>query len=370
MKVCMFYLSCFFLSFSTHCFSLLAFWPSLILGMIAPEDKQETFYSSLTERNEYRLPVKSKVDLDKKKERGVANGKSYFLIEFLGDHNFAWVSRRNIIQTFDASEDPNVRRVNSKSYRDAVAEATKALAEHVATGRSGIAAKDNNDGKADNTLVVTNVNTKPTGDADATDSDTDDEGTTTTSPMKNQLNPSLKAVITPVSAAMSTRAQTRHSPKTTAPIISTDEQVERSSIFTQTEMNTGVDDSRESEVGGEALPNDKTTYKATSTKKKSEQKQDVANKKRKVDSNESRNCHRQQQQDAIVTKAASSLSFSDRICRVEEAVLGATTISSNTINGGGGHINRIHNLESKIFAPDDQVPANLVRRLEALEQFL
>ena len=335
------YLICFVL-FCLLTQIVLAFWPSLILGMIAPGDEQEISYSSLTERNECRLPFNYKVELDKRKEKGVADGHSYFLIEFLGGHAFYWISRKNIIQTFDASENPNKNKksdVYSPLYSDAVDEATEVLIEHVinqegimvttaATGRSGIA--DNNDGKADYTSVATNVDAKITGNTNATEndkkehtlkskrpadwegipnerlprdrtwpegwikriyarrngkaqdrywyspegnkfrsltevakflenSDKDTDSTKTASPTENRSNHSLRAVITPVSAAMSTR--------------------EQRSIFRQTKRNTGVDDSRESEVAGEVLPNDKTTYNATSTKRKAEQKQDVASKR-------------------------------------------------------------------------------------------
>jgi hypothetical protein len=131
-----------------------AFWPALVLGIIAIEEQRESWHTALTERNEARLPAKIKTGLTKAKRKAEqetdqqsteeADPQSYFLVEFLGGHDFSWVKKCNTHQSFNASEDPNdndslrSRKVSrsdiknatrTKTYRTAINEATKAIEE-------------------------------------------------------------------------------------------------------------------------------------------------------------------------------------------------------------------------------------------------
>lgn len=93
------------------------YWPSLVLGILAPEDQKEEWHNYLTKRNEARLPEKLRQELQagrKKAEQcirrqstGHAERMSFFLVEFLGTHEFIWVREADIIENFDPDEDPN-----------------------------------------------------------------------------------------------------------------------------------------------------------------------------------------------------------------------------------------------------------------------
>ncbi|KAL3920604.1 MAG: hypothetical protein SGILL_003178 [Bacillariaceae sp.] len=93
------------------------FWPALVLGIMAPDDQKEDWHSALTERNETRLPSKLKILLSSGKRRaeqalkrqgmGQAEPQSYFLVEFLGTHEFIWVREADIVENFNPEEDPN-----------------------------------------------------------------------------------------------------------------------------------------------------------------------------------------------------------------------------------------------------------------------
>jgi len=93
------------------------FWPSLVLGILAPEDQREDWHQALTERNEARLPESLRQQLESGKKKAVAaikrqsTGKaermSFFLVEFLGTHEFTWVRESDIIEQFDPEEDPD-----------------------------------------------------------------------------------------------------------------------------------------------------------------------------------------------------------------------------------------------------------------------
>lgn len=133
------------------------FWPALVLGIIAPEDQREAWHQALTERNEERLPDKLKSQLMngkrnaekqiKRQRDGKAEPQSFFLVEFLGSHEFIWVREADIVENFNAEEDPNKsdsvgankkKRVskshltsilNSKTYASAIEEIHWALDE-------------------------------------------------------------------------------------------------------------------------------------------------------------------------------------------------------------------------------------------------
>jgi hypothetical protein len=154
-----------------------AFWPALVLGIIAIEEQRESWHIPLTERNEARLPAKIKTGLAKAKRKAEretdqqsteeADPQSYFLVEFLGGHDFSWVKKCNTHQSFNASKDPNdndslrSRKVSrgdiksatrTKTYRTAINEATKAIEECRLDHDSG--RKDN-----DSTQLQSNPNT-------------------------------------------------------------------------------------------------------------------------------------------------------------------------------------------------------------------
>ena len=132
------------------------FWPALVLGIIAPEDQKEDWHRYLTKRNEARLPERLKVQLMAGKRRseqavkrqslGQADPQSYFLVEFLGSHEFIWVREADIVENFNPEEDPNKKDapgsrskkisrkvlasvLGSKTYANAIEEAQWALEE-------------------------------------------------------------------------------------------------------------------------------------------------------------------------------------------------------------------------------------------------
>jgi Bromodomain len=133
------------------------FWPALVLGIMAPEDQKEAWHQALTERNEERLPDKLKAQLVggkrnaekaiKRQSQGQAEPQSFFLVEFLGTHEFIWVREADIVENFNAEEDPNKndnvgankkKRVSkshlanilsSKTYANAIDEITWAMEE-------------------------------------------------------------------------------------------------------------------------------------------------------------------------------------------------------------------------------------------------
>lgn len=93
------------------------YWPALVLGIMAPDDQKEDWHEYLTLRNETRLPEKLRVGLQTGKKKalqalmrqneGKAERMSYFLVEFLGTHEFIWVREADIVENFDPEEDVN-----------------------------------------------------------------------------------------------------------------------------------------------------------------------------------------------------------------------------------------------------------------------
>jgi len=94
------------------------FWPALVLGILAPPDQREEWHTALTERNESRLPDKLRAELQagkrkaelalKRQKSGATEQMSFFLVEFMGTHEFIWVKEADIIESFDPEEDPNL----------------------------------------------------------------------------------------------------------------------------------------------------------------------------------------------------------------------------------------------------------------------
>jgi hypothetical protein len=95
------------------------FWPALCLGILPPAEQREGWHQAVTERNESRLPEKLRSQLMVAKKRCEQAQKrqslSYFLVEFLGTHEFIWVRETDIIENFDPNNDPNKTFVAKKS---------------------------------------------------------------------------------------------------------------------------------------------------------------------------------------------------------------------------------------------------------------
>lgn len=93
------------------------YWPALVLGIMAPEDQREDWHNALTERNEGRLPESLRQQLEpgkrkavsaiKRQTTGKAERMSFFLVEFLGTHEFTWCKESDIIEQFDPEVDPD-----------------------------------------------------------------------------------------------------------------------------------------------------------------------------------------------------------------------------------------------------------------------
>jgi len=95
------------------------YWPAIVLGILAPDDQLEEWHQSVTDRNEARLPEKLRADLKVAKRRAEQGLKkqgsdpmSYFLVEFMGTHEFIWVKESDIIENFDPEDDVNVGATN------------------------------------------------------------------------------------------------------------------------------------------------------------------------------------------------------------------------------------------------------------------
>lgn len=133
------------------------FWPALVLGILAPYEQREEWHGLLTDRNESRLPAKLAKDLlggkrraeqalNKTKDSNIGmmdmqrsnDQMSYFLVEFMGKHEFSWVREADIIENFDPSQDPNTlnggKKRNSKS-KEKTAQHARLLATAIEEGR-------------------------------------------------------------------------------------------------------------------------------------------------------------------------------------------------------------------------------------------
>jgi len=93
------------------------YWPALVLGIMAPDDQREEWHRVVTHRNEARLPEKLRIELQtgkrkaelaiRRQNNGTAERMSFFLVEFLGTHEFIWIREADIIERFDPNVDPN-----------------------------------------------------------------------------------------------------------------------------------------------------------------------------------------------------------------------------------------------------------------------
>jgi hypothetical protein len=113
---------------------------------MAPQDQREHWHQSLTERNEARLPEKLREELKLGKRRAEQGLKkqssdvmSYFLVEFMGTHEFIWVRESDIIETFDPEVDPNVAaaagNITKKRRSTASSFNAKAMSDAIEEGR-------------------------------------------------------------------------------------------------------------------------------------------------------------------------------------------------------------------------------------------
>ena len=111
---------------------------------MAPDDQKEDWHKTLTDRNEGRLPEKLRSDLKAAKRRAEAGLKkqsselmSYFLVEFMGTHEFNWVKESDIIESFDPEEDVNIAAAagNITKKRRSTAFNTKQMTNAIEEGR-------------------------------------------------------------------------------------------------------------------------------------------------------------------------------------------------------------------------------------------
>jgi len=122
------------------------YWPAIVLGILAPDDQREDWHQALTDRNEARLPEKLREQLltgKRKAEQALKKQgtevMSYFLVEFMGSHEFIWVRESDIIDSFDPDEDVNVAmahgNVTKKRRSTASFLTTKAMSDAIEEGR-------------------------------------------------------------------------------------------------------------------------------------------------------------------------------------------------------------------------------------------
>ena len=53
----------------------------------------------------------------KRQGEGLADPQSFFLVEFLGTHEFIWVRETDIVESFDPDDDPNNKAQAAKKKR-------------------------------------------------------------------------------------------------------------------------------------------------------------------------------------------------------------------------------------------------------------
>lgn len=94
------------------------YWPALCLGILPPPDQREGWHAAVTERNENRLPDRLRAQLKVAKRRceqaQQRQSMSYFLVEFMGTHEFIWVRETDIIENFDPEDDPNKNKLKTE----------------------------------------------------------------------------------------------------------------------------------------------------------------------------------------------------------------------------------------------------------------
>lgn len=126
------------------------YWPALCLGILSVEEQRQPWYEALTLRNEERLPEKLRVQLVaarhkcEQAQKKQSTGTNFFLVEFMGTHEFIWIRENDIIEDFDVENDPNLLQINkkkrqgrhgassivgTKTYKDGLEECTAAVNE-------------------------------------------------------------------------------------------------------------------------------------------------------------------------------------------------------------------------------------------------
>jgi len=120
------------------------YWPGIVLGILAPDDQKEDWHQAVTDRNQGRLPEKLRHDLKAAKRRAELALKrqnsdlmSYFLVEFMGSHEFIWVKESDILENFDPGEDVNIASAagNITKKRRSTAFNTKQMSNAIEEGR-------------------------------------------------------------------------------------------------------------------------------------------------------------------------------------------------------------------------------------------
>jgi len=171
------------------------YWPALCLGILPPEDQREGWHGAVTERNEARLPEKLRAQLLTAKKKCEQAQKrqnlSYFLVEFLGTHEFIWVRETDIIEKFDRAEDPNkapssaskkkrasrstvASVIGSKTYKVALEECEWACEEYEAILQGAF--EDEEDMAGDDDEGDLNYNFSVLSQSDDEADETDDHG--------------------------------------------------------------------------------------------------------------------------------------------------------------------------------------------------
>ena len=114
------------------------------MGILAPEAQREDWHAALTERNEARLPGKLRAQLMtgkkkaetalKRQAQGQMDPQSYFLVEFLGTHEFIWVKESDLVENFNADDDPNEKvSLGSKKKRSSRSNSTNVVGSETYT---------------------------------------------------------------------------------------------------------------------------------------------------------------------------------------------------------------------------------------------
>uniref|UniRef100_A0A7S1BEB8 Bromo domain-containing protein n=1 Tax=Corethron hystrix TaxID=216773 RepID=A0A7S1BEB8_9STRA len=100
------------------------YWPALVLGLLIPMQQREAWHDAITERNETRLPekIRSALQTTKKKaeamlKRENSQSSSFFLVEFMGKHEFMWVREADVLEGFNPQEDPNAKSDSGRKKR-------------------------------------------------------------------------------------------------------------------------------------------------------------------------------------------------------------------------------------------------------------
>jgi len=88
---------------------MLPYRPAVVVGVLAPSVKKELWHDVLTKTNESRLSRSVTLSREKLKAIEIVRQEdiSCFLVEYIGTHEFSWITENNVQEDFDLSHDPN-----------------------------------------------------------------------------------------------------------------------------------------------------------------------------------------------------------------------------------------------------------------------